>query len=105
MIFNLVHRIFVNAMHIPKRKGPRELNFAVKQKDGWGLTCGSCVIYHFLEGYFDVEFNFRHQLPSFKKQTNKQTKQNRVLVFCHPFISIFRKETNPKCFSDLQFQK
>lgn len=34
MIFNLVHRIFVNAMHIPKRKGPRELNFAVKQKDG-----------------------------------------------------------------------
>lgn len=71
MIFNLVYRIFVYAMHIPKRKAPRELNFAVKQKDGWAVTCGSCVIYHFLEEYFDMKFNLRHQLPSLKKKTTE----------------------------------
>lgn len=100
MIFNLVFRIFVYAMHIPKRKAPRELNFAVKQKDGWAVTCGSCVIYHFLEECFDMKFNLRHQLPSLKKK-----KKPRVLVFYRPFISNVRNETNPKCFYDLQFQK
>ena len=96
-MINLVHRIFVNAMHIPKRKAQRELNFAVKQKDCWVVTCGSSVIHHFLEEYFDVKFNLRHQLPSKKKP--------RVLVFYHPFIAIVRNETNPKFFYDLQFQK
>lgn len=35
-------------------------------RDCWAVTCRSHVIYHLLEGYFDMEFNLRHQLPSLK---------------------------------------